>query len=192
MTPQNPTADGSTTEHPPVSADAVSTDARVVLTDGGEDGSGSDSTENGEDEKGTSLLYLDLSGLFVDLLGVEIELNRVELDLSAVPGPGNLLGNLLSQVVGLLDDVAGTLGGLVPEGGIDTGNLLPEVEIPSSSDVFFGAINLVLDALLDALGDDEATKDDDGTDGNENDAADSEDGEDGEGNEDGEDDTEDD
>ena len=179
----------STNEGTDVSGDSLPTEPPIVLTDGGEEESGNDGAEDDESGDGTSLLYLDLSGLFVDLLGVEIELNRVELDLSAVPGSGNLLGNLLSGVVGLLDDVTGALGGIVPEGGIDSGDLLPEVEIPSTSDVFFGAINVVLDALLDALGDDEtAAEDDDGTDGDESDAAD---GEDGEGNDD-EDDIEDD
>ncbi|EMA46536.1 hypothetical protein [Halococcus saccharolyticus] len=187
------TAGRSTDERTDVSADRIPTEPPIVLPDGGEEESesggteGDEESENGDtpeksaqgerdaDGEGTSLLYLDLSGLFVDLLGVEIELNRVELDLSAVPGPGNLLGNLLSQVVGLLDDVAGAIGDLVPEGGLSPGNLLPEIEIPSTSDVLFGAVNVVLDALLDALGDDEtAADDDDGTDGDENGEADDE------------------
>jgi|AntDeeMetageno50_2_1112565.scaffolds.fasta_scaffold03587_2 hypothetical protein len=120
--------------------------SKRVLTDGGEE-----ETEDEEGE-GTSLVYLDLEGLFVDLLGVQIDLSEIELDLSVTPGSGNLLGNLLSGVAGLLDDIAGSLGGLLPEGG--SGGLLPDIEVPSTSDVLFGAVNVVLDALLDALGDD--------------------------------------
>jgi hypothetical protein len=58
--------------------------------------------------------------------------------------------------VGLLDDVTEALGGLAPDGDGGLGDLLPEIEIPSASDVLFGGLNFVLDALLDALGDDES------------------------------------
>jgi hypothetical protein len=40
-----------------------------------------------------------------------LDLSQIELDLTAVPGPGNLLGNLLCAVVGLLDG-GGFLDGL--------------------------------------------------------------------------------
>jgi hypothetical protein len=33
-----------------------------------------------------------------------VSLNRVVLDITAVPGAGNLLGNLLCSVAGLLDN----------------------------------------------------------------------------------------
>jgi hypothetical protein len=49
------------------------------------------------------ILHLDLGPLFLDLLGVEITLSRVVLDITAVAGPGNLLGNLLCALAGLLD-----------------------------------------------------------------------------------------
>ena len=133
--------------------------------DGDEDGGDADGiseksaqteTERDSGGEGTSLVYLDLEGLFVDLLGVEIDLNEIELDVAAVPGSGNLLGNLLSGVVGLLDDVTEALGGLAPDGDVGLDDLLPEIEIPSASDVLFGGINFVLDTLLDALGDDES------------------------------------
>lgn len=50
-----------------------------------------------------TILTLDLGPLDLDLLGLVIELNRVELDITAVSGPGNLLGNLLCAIAGLLD-----------------------------------------------------------------------------------------
>lgn len=75
-----------------------------------------------EDEEGTNVLHLDLEGLFVNLLGLEVDLEEVVLDLRAVPGEGKLVGNLLGQVAGLLDDgLLSGLGGLL--GGEDGGLL---------------------------------------------------------------------
>ena len=39
----------------------------------------------------------------LDLLGLNVDLNQVVLNITAVPGAGNLLGNLLCSVAGLLD-----------------------------------------------------------------------------------------
>ena len=49
------------------------------------------------------ILFLDLAPLHLDLLGLTVDLSEVVLDLNAVSGAGNLLGNLLCAVVGLLD-----------------------------------------------------------------------------------------
>jgi hypothetical protein len=49
------------------------------------------------------ILFLDLGPLHLDLLGLTLDLNEVVLDLNAVSGAGNLLGNLLCAVTGLLD-----------------------------------------------------------------------------------------
>lgn len=49
------------------------------------------------------ILNLVLGPLDLDLLGLQVHLDRVVLDIVAVPGPGNLLGNLLCAVAGLLD-----------------------------------------------------------------------------------------
>jgi hypothetical protein len=49
------------------------------------------------------ILNLVLGPLHLDLLGLVVDLNRVVLNLTAVSGPGNLLGNLLCAVAGLLD-----------------------------------------------------------------------------------------
>jgi len=53
------------------------------------------------------ILHLDLGPLSLDLLGLQVNLSRVVLDISAVPGAGNLLGNLLCSVANLLNDPAG-------------------------------------------------------------------------------------
>jgi hypothetical protein len=49
------------------------------------------------------ILTLDLGPLHLDLLGLVVDLDEVHLNIYAVPGAGNLLGNLLCALVGLLD-----------------------------------------------------------------------------------------
>ena len=56
------------------------------------------------------VLRLVLGPLDFDLLGLQIDLNRVVLNIVAQSGAGNLLGNLLCAVAGLLD---GGLNGLL-------------------------------------------------------------------------------
>ena len=59
------------------------------------------------------ILHLDLGPLNLDLLGLQVHLDRVVLDIVAQSGAGNLLGNLLCAVAGLLD--GGPLGGLLAQ-----------------------------------------------------------------------------
>ena len=73
------------------------------------------------------ILTLALGPLDLDLLGLRVALSPVDLLIEAIPGAGNLLGNLLCAVAGLLD------GGLL-------GNLLSNL---------LGAITDLLNALLD-------------------------------------------
>lgn len=49
------------------------------------------------------ILNLVLGPLHLDLLGLVIDLNQVVLTITAVPGAGNLLGNLLCAVANLLN-----------------------------------------------------------------------------------------
>lgn len=56
------------------------------------------------------VLHLDLGPLDLNLLGLQVHLNEVVLDITAQQAPGNLLGNLLCAVAGLLDNNGG--GGL--------------------------------------------------------------------------------
>ena len=53
------------------------------------------------------ILHLDLGPLALDLLGLNVNLSQVVLDITAVSGAGNLLGNLLCAVAGLLDNPTG-------------------------------------------------------------------------------------
>lgn len=61
------------------------------------------------------ILHLELGPLDLNLLGLRVQLNQVVLDITAIPGPGNLLGNLLCAIAGLLDgvDLGSTLGRLL-------------------------------------------------------------------------------
>ena len=63
------------------------------------------------------ILDLTLGPLHLDLLGLVVDLNQVHLQITAEQGPGNLLGNLLCAVAGLLD------GG----GGGGVGNALQQI-----------------------------------------------------------------
>jgi len=53
------------------------------------------------------ILDLELGPLDLDLLGLVVHLDRVNLEITAEQGPGNLLGNLLCAIAGLLDGGAG-------------------------------------------------------------------------------------
>jgi hypothetical protein len=59
-----------------------------------------------------TILTLTLGPLDLNLLGLMIHLNQVVLNITAVPGAGNLLGNLLCAVANLLN------------GGLNLGTLL--------------------------------------------------------------------
>ena len=52
-----------------------------------------------------SILHLELGPLHLNLLGLDVVLNNctngaITVDITAIPGPGNLLGNLLCQLLG--------------------------------------------------------------------------------------------
>ena len=49
------------------------------------------------------ILFLTLGPLDLNLLGLRVQLNQVVLRITAIRGPGNLLGNLLCAVAGLLN-----------------------------------------------------------------------------------------
>jgi hypothetical protein len=57
----------------------------------------------GATSHGCDILNLELGATNIDLLGLVIDLSQVNLDIVAEPGAGNLLGNLLCAVAGLLD-----------------------------------------------------------------------------------------
>lgn len=92
------------------------------------------------------ILFLDLGPLHLDLLGLTVDLNEVVLHLNAVSGPGNLLGNLLCAVVGLLDGfgllaaitqllntINNILAGLSPGGATGVALAIPGLIVHSSS-----------------------------------------------------------
>jgi hypothetical protein len=64
---------------------------------------------------GCEILELTLGPLDLTLLGLHIELDQVHLEIVAVPGPGNLLGNLLCAIAGLLDGGFPLLGSLLQQ-----------------------------------------------------------------------------
>ena len=58
------------------------------------------------------ILDLTLGPLDFDLLGLQVHLDQVHLTITAEQGPGNLLGNLLCAIAGLLDNPGGNLNGI--------------------------------------------------------------------------------
>jgi hypothetical protein len=60
------------------------------------------------------ILNLRLGPINLDLLGLVVRTNRIQVRIDAVPGPGNLLGNLLCAITGLLDPQATAANQLAP------------------------------------------------------------------------------
>jgi hypothetical protein len=93
--------------------DATFTSQPLVLSHG----SGTSSLEGAQafaQQSGGScqVLYLTLGPLELDLLGLVIELpNELIIDIRAERGPGNLLGNLLCSLVGILDGTGNASAG---------------------------------------------------------------------------------
>jgi hypothetical protein len=59
---------------------------------------------------GCDVLNLVLGPLHLELLGLNVDLNQVVLDITAQTGAGNLVGNLLCAITGLLDGGNGLSG----------------------------------------------------------------------------------
>ena len=49
------------------------------------------------------ILHLELGPIDLNLLGLVVHVDQIVIDITAQPGPGNLLGNLLCAIAGLLD-----------------------------------------------------------------------------------------
>src|SRR3954466_3390591 len=57
-----------------------------------------------------SILSLNLGPINLNVLGLVIRTNEIQLRIDAVQGPGNLLGNLLCGLTGLLNPATGGTG----------------------------------------------------------------------------------
>lgn len=63
----------------------------------------------------TPILHLEINEIHLDLLGLKVDTSKICLDITAQSGSGNLLGNLLTDIAGLLDGgtpIGDILGGL--------------------------------------------------------------------------------
>ncbi len=67
-------------------------DTRATVTQG-----------TGDRARACEILNLDIGRINLDLLGLVVNIEPISIDVTAVPGAGNLLGNLLCAVAGLLD-----------------------------------------------------------------------------------------
>ncbi|HEY7326812.1 MAG TPA: hypothetical protein VH592_04190 [Gemmataceae bacterium] len=85
---------------------------------------------------GSTVLDLDINPIHLDLLGLNVQTSAICLDITAQPGPGNLLGNLLSDVGGLLN--------------ANTGNLSSVLSNPLTNLLFSLTTTALLDGALNA------------------------------------------
>lgn len=60
-----------------------------------------------------TILHLVLGPISIDVLGLVITTNQIVIDISAQAAPNNLLGNLLCEVAGLLNNPSQTLANLL-------------------------------------------------------------------------------
>jgi hypothetical protein len=58
------------------------------------------------------VLNLTLGPLNLNLLGLSVRTNQIDLRIEAIPGPGNLLGNLLCSITNLLNPGSNPVGQL--------------------------------------------------------------------------------
>ena len=70
------------------------------------------------------VLNLVLGPLDLNILGLQVTLNQVQLNIDAIPGPGNLLGNLLCDVANLLSPGNGGLSAVLSLVVTDLNNIL--------------------------------------------------------------------
>jgi hypothetical protein len=54
-------------------------------------------------QRSCTILHLELGPITLNLLGLVITTNKIVINITAQSGPGNLLGNLLCAIAGLLD-----------------------------------------------------------------------------------------
>lgn len=58
------------------------------------------------------ILHLEIGPIDLDLLGLVVHVDQIVVDIDAEAGSGNLLGNLLCAVAGLLDNPGNTINAL--------------------------------------------------------------------------------
>ena len=82
-----------------------------------------------------SILDLVLGPLHLDLLGLVVDLNQVVLDITGATGAGNLLGNLLCAITGLLD-IPGAIAAITNIIG-NINNILSGLTVPGVGGVMW-------------------------------------------------------
>jgi hypothetical protein len=60
------------------------------------------------------ILDLVINPITLNLLGLRVHTDTIHLNITAIPGAGNLLGNLLCGIVGILNPTGTGMGGLTP------------------------------------------------------------------------------
>jgi len=84
---------------------------------------------------GVPVLHLQLNPIHLNLLGLKVDTSPICLNITAHPGPGNLLGNLLGGLSGILD-TAGTATSLT--------GVLGQLNTTLNNGSLLGGLNTVL------------------------------------------------
>jgi len=102
------------------------------------------------------ILDLHLAPIHLDLLGLNVDTSEICLSVSATPGPGNLLGNLLCGVGGLLDnlqtDLTNALGAVTSGGTLDLSGVLTDLSGILSNTQVLSGLNQVLGSATSQFG----------------------------------------
>jgi hypothetical protein len=85
------------------------------------------------------ILHLRIDAIHLDLLGLKVDTSNICLDITAMPGSGNLLGNLLCDVSHLLD------------GGTPLGTILGNLSASDLNNLTSGLTSLLNGALGQVL-----------------------------------------
>lgn len=77
-----------------------------------------------------TILDLTIGPIYLNLLGLVVQTDTIHLTITAQQGPGNLLGNLLCAVAGLLDNnggLSGLLGNLLNQLVADLNQIIAQL-----------------------------------------------------------------
>lgn len=71
--------------------------------------------QTADDEGKCDVLFLNIEPITLNLLGLEVLTSPITVDINAIPGDGNLLGNLICALAGLLDGTPEAISGITDQ-----------------------------------------------------------------------------
>lgn len=127
------------------------------------------------DEGKCDVLFLNIEPITLNLLGLEVLTSPITVDINAIPGEGNLLGNLICALAGLLDgtpdavsEITDQLNEILSGAGVAPVGAETPVDAASTPDAD-STTEDPLEAIDDATEEEEADEEDPTTDPDETD-----------------------